>query len=157
MKRVKLFKVVIEDLLVHENLEHVNLHNIPFEITEPVAGTHGEEIACLASYKTFTIPIRKHFRRTRLNPEYVRMCGGEHLEEDFTTEETYIAIDPAAERVLDVELSRIKNLESEVTDISGQLCQLGRQNQDYVSRMLKVIGTPFLTRLKWLFTGVQDV
>ena len=159
MKKVTLFKVVTEELMVASHAEHVQIHSIPFEACTPVRGSGGDELAFSPSYKVHTLPIRKHMRRTELSPEYLALTGTHPNDptESFTTEETYIAIDPAAERVLDVEHSHIQSLNTQINSLNHDCARYRNQIEGYETNHDRVANAGFFTRLKWLFTGVQDV
>lgn len=158
MKRVTLFKVVLEELMVADTAVFYEQMHMPELSSMRVIGA-ADEIACSPVGTRLTIPIRKHMRRTELTREYLALCGQGHLfrhpEEGYKTEETYIAIDPAAEIVLGVEMVRIEALESHVFNLKTDMRVQERQIDELCKEngLLKSAG--FFTILKWLFRGVS--
>ena len=156
MKRVKLFKVVIEDLMVADSAEFYEEMHMPMLSEVRVQGSG--EMAYSPTGKKITIPIRRHARRTKLSREYLELCGKEydfeHIENGYITEETYIAIDPAAERVLRVELNRIESLESNAVRGKEQIVALHEKIRLSTIVYDSICGAGFFQRFKWLFSGV---
>ena len=157
MKTVTLFRVTSEEVVVANHLEHLeHFQHLPEEEFDYVRGAEDYEVVIGKGIKKYVSAIRCHRRRTNLSPEYLALTGTHPLsDEAFSTDETYIAIDPAAERVLDLEYRRMKSLSDDL-DLTTRLNRDLRSQRD---GLYKVIGTikiaGFFTRIKWVFTGVR--
>jgi len=157
MKRVTLFKVVTEELMVADHAEFYEQMHMPMLSSAIVQGSG--EMACSPVGKKITMPIRKHMRRTELSLEYLELCGQGHYYQHpvngYSTEETYIAIDPAAERVIDIEIVEMLRLREAETVLRRNISKLEHENEGYNSVIEEIKAASLWTRIKWVFTGVN--